>query len=83
MSIDHDSLAARVQVIEDLLGITAAVRGDAERSRIKAIIKRGSSDFFNNVSRNPFAGDAQLSEWWEFGYRYAAELDADTGRTPA
>jgi hypothetical protein len=69
---DLEDIKKRLVVIESLLGINA---GKESRTKIKALIKKGSNDFNNNIHKNPFPADSVDFECWQTGYKYASELD--------
>ena len=74
-SVEHqlNSVVKRLDIIERALGITSIDKGNI--TNVKAIIKRGSNDFNNNIKDNPFSEDSMESEWWILGFNYARELD--------
>lgn len=70
---EFEDIKKRLLVIESLLGIGT---GKESRTKIKALIKRGSNDFNNNIHNNPFPIDSVDFEYWQIGYKYASELDS-------
>ena len=74
-STEHqvNNIVKRLDIIEMALGITSIDKVNI--TKIKAVIKRGSNDFNNNIKDNPFSENSMESEWWIFGFNYARELD--------
>jgi hypothetical protein len=67
-----EDIKKRLVVIESLLGLNT---GKVSRTKVKALIKKGSNDFNNNMHTNPFPADSVDFECWQIGYKYTKELD--------